>query len=199
MDACFEENDMRTIETQKRIADDILHKLFPISPYAIVAGGAPRDWDMLKCAKDIDVFMYNYPNIGITDTERAMKQCGIEILSHKTGEHLPEHYKYNPNLECVYEAIHEEDTTQVIQIMKMRLPTFQSAVPYFPLSLSRVWYRHGKIHYTPEYNVSVRGKVIIKMLEVYPDDDRYILKIREKFPEYEYYGSVKAWKSLLNE
>lgn len=51
------------IEHQKFVADTILYKLFPIDPYCICAGGAPRDWYLGKVASDLDIFIYTAPNL----------------------------------------------------------------------------------------------------------------------------------------
>ena len=41
---------------QKALTREVMETILPISPTAIVAGGAPRDWYFNNQAQDVDIF-----------------------------------------------------------------------------------------------------------------------------------------------
>ena len=47
-----------TIEEQQEVAKYVLQKLEIIDPCCILAGGAPRDWDLGTPANDLDFYLY---------------------------------------------------------------------------------------------------------------------------------------------
>jgi len=144
---------MSIIDKQKQIADNVLDILFSIDPYAIVAGGAPRDWFLGNTARDIDVFFYTRPRQAIHDVKAQLESVGFVILSSKQAHNLPEHYKKNPLLHCVFDCMVQGVE---VQLMLMREPTFRCVVDEFPLSLSKVWYKHEKINTTKDFDISIK-------------------------------------------
>lgn len=51
-------NTIETIANQKKVASDILYMLAKNGhPEAVVAGGAPRNWDFGKAANDLDIYL----------------------------------------------------------------------------------------------------------------------------------------------
>ncbi len=179
---------MKTIEQQKQIADEILEKIFLMDSYAIVAGGAPRDWYFNRVAEDIDVFFYE--NVTTEQTEKKLKKAGFEILRTNSGESLPNHYKMNPNLATVFDCLYEGEK---IQFLKMNKPTFKSVVPQFPLSICKAWYKNGKLCVDTDFKRAVKHNAIVKTNTLYANEHVYLQKILSKFPEYTYHES---WESL---
>lgn len=182
-------NHFDIIIKQKKIADDILNKLQPIDPHAIVAGGAPRDWYFDKPATDIDVFLYSNLKGDAFKFAEILGVLGISIKEVKTGDNISEEYARNPSLKYVYDT--EIDGVKV-QLMWMMKPTFNCVLPKFPLGIVKIWYKE-KIHTTREFDLAVKYKAIIKYSNVYNNSDKYIQKIKDKFPDYKYYDSLESF------
>lgn len=115
-----------------------------------------------------------------------LRVVGIEPESHKAGHNLPEWYKKNPDLRCVYNCSVQGVP---VQIMVMLKPTFRSVLPNFPLSICKVWYKNYEIVADKEFKRSIAHHVIVKTSEIYNNADAYIKKIVDKFPGYKYYSS----------
>lgn len=174
----------KCITIQQEQADSILDKLFPIDPYAICAGGAPRDWHFGKVATDLDFFIHSTnPTCVLRD---QLLDVGLEVIETKAGDGLPDVYKRNPDLGCVFNL---EYYGTKVQIMRMIKPTFKSVVPQFPLSICKAWYKNYKIHLDRDFKRGENHKIIVKTNIVYNDEHAYIKKIMDKFPEYKYYHS----------
>jgi len=181
------------IEHQQWVADTVIDMLYPIDPYTIVAGGAPRDWYLGKPATDVDVFFHSAVD-SITQIEEMLKRVGLTLLHCSRGDCIPAWYKLNPNLIAVYDT---EIEGVKVQIMQMRKSTFSSVVPEFPLSISKVWYRYGKIVPCTSFAISVQRKIIVKTSTIYDSRHPYLQKILAKFPDYKYYDGWEAASSLL--
>lgn len=180
---------MNKIEKQKQVADVVLEKLTAIDPYCIIAGGAPRDWYFGKEATDIDVYVYVNPGILNKDVKRQIQACGFVILSEKDGKNIPEDYRLNPDIKTVVNtSLDGED----IQIMVMMNPTFKCVVDKFALSLSKAWYKNGKIRTTKDFEISVKHRVVYKCSDLYGDSHKYVQKIKSKFPDFKYFDSKSA-------
>ena len=178
---------MNTCE-QMELADSILRKLFPLDPYAIVAGGAPRDWYFGEDAEDIDVFFHDINSS--TVVREKLKHLGFDVSHGNEGEFLPPHYKMNPNLKAVFDCVVDG---QKVQFLNMNLPTFKSVVPEFPLSICKAWYKNGKLKVDKDFQRGVNHNAIVKTNKLYANENVYLNKIIAKFPEYKYYES---WEEL---
>ncbi len=179
----FPTNKERIIIQQAQ-ADNILEKLFPIDPYAICAGGAARDWYLGKVATDLDFFIHS--NNTVTKVRQQLEAVGIQVNKGQSAEGLPEHYKCNPHLSCVFSF---KWNNQAAQVMVMHEPTFHSVIPQFPLSICKAWYKNGRIDVTSDFKRSIKHKVIVKTNDIYNDEHAYLKKILDKFPEYKYYAN----------
>lgn len=177
-------NTTEWIEIQKSQADKILDMLFLIDPYAICAGGAPRDWHFGKRATDLDFFICPSGALPTFKVQEQLKLAGLDILETKSGASLPDIYKRNPDLMCVFDV--DYNGTKV-QIMRMNMPTFKSVIPQFPLSICKAWYKNYKIHLDKDFIRGENHKIIVKTNTVYNSEHSYINKILNKFPEYAYY------------
>lgn len=179
----------KEVEKQKLVANAVLDMLRTVDPSAIVAGGAPRDWWFNKPATDIDVFFYFRHDLHLGYITRVLYECGFDILYSKDDSNLPEWYKKNPNLRAVFGT--RVDGVEV-QLILLRNPTF-GVVGTFPMSICQIWYKNGEIRTTNSFIKSVEEKVLIKTNHVYSNGDKYIQKIREKFPTYKYYDSLDSY------
>lgn len=171
------------IAKQKAVADKVLDKLFSIDPFAICAGGAPRDWHFGKPATDLDIFFYTTVE-QLTYVSDMLRHVGIDLVDDgKAGERLPDWYKLNPALRCVYSTV--VDGVKV-QLMLMNATTYSSVVKHFPFSICKAWYKHGYITLEHEFNVAERHKVVVKCNTVYNDEHKYVQKIKAKFPDWQF-------------
>ena len=60
------------IEHQKAVAKSVLNKLQTLDLYAVLVGGACRDWCLDKEATDLDFYLYYNPKISFTVIERCI-------------------------------------------------------------------------------------------------------------------------------
>lgn len=177
------------ITKQKAVADKILDKLFSIDPFAIVAGGAPRDWHFGKPAADIDVFFYS-PVDQLIIVSEMLRHVGINIdNAPRTADNLPEWYKLNPNLKAVFET--NVDGVNV-QIMLMIGKTQDTVVPEFPFSICKAWYKHGSIQLDAEFKKCERHKIVVQTNKLYSDEHKYVQKMKNKFPDWEFFSNWEA-------
>ena len=184
---------MKIIEKQKNVADNLLAKLELADPFCIVAGGAPRDWYLGKQASDIDVFIHLKEGLTRGVAIEWLDKLGFNDYEFLGREILDDSmYKSNPYLKYVIEG-HLEDVRY--QVMIMKEPTFKSVIPEFPISMSKIWYKNGRINPEFIFKKGMENKFILKTSELYKDGDKYIDKIRKKFPDYRYFSSEK---DLLN-
>lgn len=170
------------IEKQKVVAEVVLSKLFPIDPFAICAGGAPRDWHFGKPATDLDVFFYTAVD-QITVVEQMLRSVGIKASDRRSADNLPEWYKLNPYLKCVYES---EIDGVTVQLMLMNDKTHTSVVPHFPFTICKAWYKNGKIHLDKEFKLCEKWKIAVQTNPLYNDEHKYIQKLKQKFPEWSF-------------
>ena len=67
------------IEHQKAVAKSVLKKLQTLDLYAVLAGGACRDWLLDKEATDLDFYMYYNPKYPSSSLEEVLHfQCDAE-------------------------------------------------------------------------------------------------------------------------
>ncbi len=177
------------VESQKQLADEILLKISMYDPYVIVAGGAPRDWWMGRQAADIDVFINVNRTHSMHVVESVFEKMGFELENAKHGE-IAEDYKLNPYIKWVYNV---KGLSHPVQLVFLNCSTFR-VLQEFPLNISRIWYRYDRgVCTTPEFVQAMDTKSIIKLSELYADGNKYIRKIREKFPEFQYYNSLHTY------
>jgi len=185
------------INVQKNTANKILDSLFVVDPFCIVAGGAPRDWHLGKVATDIDIFLYIKENIQLGIVKKMLEKVLLIKLSEAMeGHNIPDWYKMNPNLRCVFNF---KRCGVKIQIMVMRESTFKSVLPNFPLSICHAWYKNEVVHLEKHFIRSITHKAIYKTSVIYNDEHQYIQKILAKFPDFTYYeNSVALAEHILD-
>lgn len=172
------------IDHQKYVADIVLSKLELLDRYCIVAGGAPRDWYLGKEATDIDVYLY-YPVVTKTQQKvDLLNELGLDIQDRRYEDwRVPEVYEANHHILQLYNSCIKGEKIQIIFVNE---PTFTSVVDTFPISISKVWYKKGDIRTTEDFEKSLKYKILWKTIDSYYEDNKYLLKIRDKFSDYKY-------------
>jgi hypothetical protein len=172
------------IEHQKAVADKVLSKLELLDKYCIVAGGAPRDWYLGNEASDIDVYLHYPLSTKAQQRIDLLNELGLNIQP-KTYEdwQIPELYQTNHHISQLYNSVIQGEKVQVIFVNK---PTFTSVVDTFPISISKVWYKNKKIKTTKEFEASIQHKILWKTVDQYKEDNKYLVKIRDRFSDYIY-------------
>ena len=182
------------IETQMKITDEVMAKIYSISPYAIVAGGAPRDWYFGNPANDIDVFLYRPDLVTSWAHEAILENVGLKV--HQLGQNDTNHYLYskNPKIAKVFECTYKRQRFQFVFMLEK---TFTSVVKNFPLNICMAWYKNGEIHTTKDFERAVNHQAIVKVNPLYADGDAYITKIKNKFPGFGYFSSYEELAAAL--
>ena len=189
---------MSIIKMQQALADTVLQRLLTLDPFAIVAGGAPRDWYLGREATDLDVYFHPNPNWDVMTVRNQLIARGFEFTDavdslqqfNENEEERRSQYLANQYLKAVYNPI---NTAMKVQLMWMSEPTFESVLPQFTLNLSRAYYKNDKISTDTIFDLGIKEKAIIRTNSVYINNDRYIDKIKAKFPDYTYYESEAVY------
>jgi hypothetical protein len=176
------------IEQQKELADMLINKLRAFDPYALLAGGAPRDWYFGNEASDLDIYVYQqgyYSTLGSIECRLNSLGFTYSFLEFKEYQ---ESYEKNENIRCV---INIEGFDTPVQLVILRTTTW-NVVDTFPLSICKIWYTPERgIVPTTDFKLSVKTKGIFKTNTLYSDGDKYVDKIRNKFKDYRYVGTDK--------
>lgn len=167
---------MGKIEEQKRFASRWMELFRGHGLDVYVAGGAPRDWDEGKSARDIDFF---FPDNG-EDREAILRRF---ILPEGTqplgGDHYPDQGF------TVYELEIEGHPCNLILRDEK---TIEEVVGKFPTNISQVWWDGDSTHSTPLYRLGRRYGFIT----MDPGASlRYISKIQRRYPHPPWYSSVR--------
>lgn len=179
-----------TVENQKIVADKALKMLYPVSPFAIVAGGAPVDWHLGKEARDIDIFINAEQSLSTTKFMDVLKSVGFESVNqidHEEAENI--NYTRNPHIKHVYNC--KLDGTN-IQIVRLKCSTFR-IVDTFAFNVNKAWYEHGKITLEKSCKYGLDNKVIVKEGELYASTLRYQSKIQRKFEGFKFFNSSQEF------
>jgi hypothetical protein len=117
-----------------------------------------------------------------------LRHAGIDIDEGQAhlADDLPEWYKLNPALKCVFSIVVDGVN---VQLMLMNDKTHKSVVPHFPFSICKAWYKRGHITLEKDFLVAERNKVVVKCNTVYNDEHKYVQKIKAKFPDWQFCDS----------
>jgi hypothetical protein len=190
---------MSIIKMQQAVADTVLQRLLTIDPFAIVAGGAPRDWYLGREATDLDVYFHPNPNWNVMTVRNQLIAAGFELPNNTDlQENLMSVSQYlaNQYLKAVYNPV---NTAMKVQLMWMSEPTFKSVLPKFPLNLCLAWYKNRKVHTETLFELGVSEKVIIRTNSACLSNDPYISKIVDRFPDYKYFVNEAAYFQALKQ
>jgi hypothetical protein len=173
---------------EMELGNQVLDKLYYLDPSSIIAGGAPRDWYFDKNCSDIDVYFYYRPDISTTTVKNIlgkifdvdMKLLGSS-MSHDKHEHR---YLRDDKISNVWEFDYLGKT---VQLIRRNIPTF-GVTNSFALNLSMIWFKGNQINPEEHFLTGVKNKSIVKMNPLYLDGDKYVQKIKNKFPTYKYFS-----------
>lgn len=178
---------------QMKIADKALDMLYPISPSAIVAGGAPLDWYFEKEARDVDIFISVNPSWKPAELRKALTKVGfssVEIVGPENTDGLS--YMLNPNISTVHNCKLDDLD---IQIINLNISTYD-IVDKFAFNVNKAWYKKSVV-LEPSCKYGIENKVLIKQGETYADSDAYRTKIRKKFEDFKYFDSNDTFVNSL--
>lgn len=198
------------IEHQKAVAKSVLKKLQTLDIYAVLAGGACRDWLLDKEATDLDFYLYynpNYPasalkevlvglfgDINITEVERKSNEW-YDTLNEDKRKRFDNHilsnhglrYTSDKSISNVFEFIIEDVKCQVI--FKNDLVYAEKLISSFCFDICQAYtFNVDEIRTTQNFDKAVKHKVIQITGEFYSQKDAYIKKIKSKFPDYLHIG-----------
>lgn len=175
------------VSDEMELGKEVLDRLYHIDPSSIIAGGAPRDWYFEKECSDIDVYFYYRPDLNSTIVERVIAdvfKVDLVSLGSKDNNKKWEHrYLRDETISNVWEF---DLGGKKIQLIRRNIPTFH-VTDTFTLNLSMIWFKNNTIIPEQNFITGVRNHSIVKMNPLYCDGDRYVQKIRNKFPSYKYF------------
>ena len=198
------------IEHQKCVAKRVLNRLQTLDLYAVLAGGACRDWFLDKEATDLDFYLYynpNYPasslkkvlvglfgDIDIIEVERKSSER-YDSLGEDDRESFDNHilsnyglrYTSDKSISNVFEFTIEGVKCQVI--FKNDLVYAEKLVGDFCFDICQAYTLNvDEIRTTEKFDKAVKHKAIQITGEFYSQKDAYIKKIKNKFPDYLHIG-----------
>ena len=178
-------------------SDMILSKIEKIDPFAIIAGGAPRDWEHGIVARDVDIFL-NVPDSWTISTivKQLNKVCMIRPSAYKTEDQLL-WYEKNPDIRAVFDWDYNGINFQFVIISK---PVFDYH-RNFPLSICQAMRKDYKNHLTTDFNASKNTKQIYITNKLYNNADAYVAKVVSKYKDmgYSFVGSKEDFARRLIE
>lgn len=178
------------IEIQKNVAKEVLSKLQLVDMWAMLAGGACRDWYLGKEASDLDFYVHysnKYPQWALCEQFGKLLNCEIKVVGKK-GEKLDPKsevvYTQDPNIDIVLGGIKDGIDIQIIIINS---PYFN--VGNFCFDICQAYTLNvDEIKITGKFEEAVNHKVIRITGEFYSQKDAYVKKIKTKFPDYLHIG-----------
>lgn len=187
-------SDLKLIETQKQIAKEVLEELEVIDPTCILAGGAPRDWFFNKPASDLDFYIYDARCFGQSDWQKRLDKTLLDVkpLGFIEGE-TDEDYLSMKELRYVFEG---EYYGVKIQVMIMNKSTYSSVVNHFCVDTSKIWWKGGSIIPTWDFLLAHATKTL-KYNEGHEAKERYMLKMKEKYPTYRVITDDKKYSARV--
>lgn len=178
------------IEIQKKIAKDVLSKLQTVDMWAVLAGGACRDWYLGSPASDLDFYVHystKYPQWALCEHFGKLIGCEIKVVGKKGDKLNPESevvYTQDPNIEIVLGGVKDGIN---IQIIIVNAPYFR--VDNFCFDICQAYTLNiDDIKTTKKFEEAVKHKAIQITGEFYSQKDAYIKKIKAKFPDYLHIG-----------
>jgi len=185
------------LSNQIATADWILTKIEKIDPFAIIAGGAPRDWEHGIVARDVDIFL-NVPDswtIGVM-TRQLNNVCDIRPSAFK-GEERMQWYEKNPDIRAVFDWNYLGVDFQFVIVRK---PVFDYH-DNFPLSICQAMRKNFKNRVTTDFNASKNTKQLYITNKLYNNADAYVQKVVEKykFEGYKFVGTREDFARQLIE
>lgn len=168
---------------QKKAANEVLTKVREVFPTVVVMGGAPRDWYMLKPCSDIDVYFKSKWKL---DAGTHLKNLGFDV----TQVNKSDNYTGNNYIKSVWQCGYEQEQIQFIEVTA----TEKVVMQLFPFGICKISYdeEHG-VQPTLNFLNCLDNKLLVVGSELYADGHKYIQKIKQKFPDWNYYASTSDY------
>lgn len=175
-----------TVENQKQVASELLSKLKMVDPFAMIAGGAPRDWYFNTVAKDLDVYLRlpNHNTIGLLTSLAEM--VGIKDF-YPIDKIKESTYAELPNLKWVFEGRY--NGVQV-NLMVMEKGVREEIIKDFDVAICRAWFDGIDCHYNEEFEFCVKTRVCL-VHENYTGKEAHLRKMAKRFPQFMFYKKVE--------
>ena len=173
------------IANQLEIAEKLLQKLKVVDPFAMIAGGAPRDWRFNTPAKDLDVYlrMPNHNTIGLVQ-ELALR---IGIINFRIlGKTTETSYAELPHLKWVFEG--EYDGMKV-NLMVMEKGVQEEIVKDFDVAICKAWFDGSQCHYHEEFEFCIKTGVCV-VHERYTGREAHVQRMAKRFPQFMFYKKL---------
>lgn len=148
------------IAQQKDLADKLLSQLYSISPYVMLAGGAPRDWYFGKEAQDLDIYLYSHAITVKTMQKQLKSATGVDFRHNwELQRDDTSLYTSMPQLRRVFEA---EIDSMKVQVMQLNNPEDEfKVINNMSTSICKVWYQgDGEIHAHEDFKLTLASGVM---------------------------------------
>ncbi len=182
------------MQEQMQLADSILSKLKVISPYAILAGGAPRDWYLGEKANDLDFYLYSSAQTVLTTRTQIASALGIDVdrivLKVNNEDSI---YK---TMRCLRRVFDVTGYEMPVQIMQLNSPSDEfKVVNVMSTSICKIWY-NGDIHPTIDFLLTIKSGCIF-IDEGYSWQDPHPKKILSRFQRRFHVSTKDATKEVI--
>ena len=173
-----------TNEQQKKVAQEIYKKLKIIDPYALLAGGAPRDWYFGNLANDLDFYFFSTGVTVSSVVNQLSSIMGVKVNAVKYDEDSHQHgqYKSMPFLRRVLEA---EIEGEKVQFMQLTEPNAQfKVVDAMDVSICKVWCREDmSVQMHEDFKITLASHTMF-LSDGYNWSDRHPQKIADRFTKF---------------
>lgn len=177
------------IEEQKVVAKKVLEKIKIVDPYALLAGGAPRDWYFGNPCNDLDIYYYSN-TMTIHDSIVQLNSIFPDTEFHRvgrkgcsTGKSDRENYSTMPFMKDVFEGNIDGMRVQFIKL-KENGKQFD-VVNSMDVSICKCYYDHvkDKIVLTNDFKITIASKVMFLSNEC-KWYDKHPSKMVKRFSEF---------------
>lgn len=170
---------------QKREAKDLLNKFLLVDPFAMIAGGAPRDWYFDKPANDLDIYL-RLPNHNtqalVESLARSVGIVEVKVL----GKTTETSYAELPNLKWVFEGRYNG---MKVNLMVMDKGVRGEIVKDFDVAICKTWFDGKECHYHEEFEFCVKTRVCV-VHERYTGREAHVQRMAKRFPQFMFYKKL---------
>ncbi|QHR73752.1 nucleotidyltransferase [Escherichia phage alia] len=174
------------IEDQKVRALEVLRMCQLVDPFAIVAGGAVRDWRLEKPAQDIDIYL-RMPNHNTLVLVEKFLMLGVGARNVKQLTKQTEHtYAELPHLKWVFEAYYKD---LKFNFMIMEEGVRSEIVWNFDVAICLCYWDGQNYVYHPDFDFALKTN-ICTINHRYTGKEAHVRKMAERFPMFRFVKDV---------
>lgn len=188
---------MKTIEQQKKVAQEIYKKLKIIDPYALLAGGAPRDWHFGNLANDLDFYFFSTGFTVSAVTRQLSDVMGVKVETVPYDRESHEHGQYK-SMVFLQRVLEAEIEGEKVQFMQLTEPNAQfKVVDAMDVSICKVWCREDmSVQMHNDFKLTLASNDIF-LSEGYKWSDKHPQKIADRFPNFHRSTKSKAMENIV--